>query len=61
MTTKLSEPTTLITVCDRCYRASCWQGEFYCDEARVAGTVQKHISELTAMALESPDYWRDRP
>lgn len=56
MGAKQAEPL-FVTVCDKCLRASCWQGDFYCDEARTAGTVEKHVSELTAMALESPHYW----
>jgi epoxyqueuosine reductase QueG len=48
-----------VTVCDKCSRASCWKGEFMCDEARSAGTVKKHISELGAMGLEHPDYWKE--
>ena len=46
------------TVCAACLRASCWQGIFYCDEAKDAGTVEKTRAELEALALESPDYWR---
>lgn len=47
-----------ITVCSACLQASCWQGEFYCDEARSAGTVEKTRKELEALALEHPDYWK---
>lgn len=28
-----------VTVCDKCMRACCWQGEFMCDESQMAGTV----------------------
>ena len=47
-----------ITVCDACLQASCWQGIFYCDDYKTAGTVEKTIEELTARGLEHPSYWR---
>jgi hypothetical protein len=50
-----TEPT--ITVCDKCLRACCWKGEFMCDEARLAGTVEKTRAELEALDLEHPHYW----
>ncbi len=51
-------PPETITVCDKCLQASCWQGIFMCDLAQNAGTVEKTREELTALALEHPDYWR---
>jgi len=36
----------LITVCDKCLRACCWQGEFMCDDARGAGTTEKTVQWL---------------
>lgn len=53
----MAEPR-LITVCDECHRACCWQGTFMCDEARNAGTINLPLSELQQMALEHPDYWK---
>lgn len=29
-----------MTVCDKCFRRECWEGEFMCDEAGTAGTVE---------------------
>lgn len=49
----------LITVCDKCLRASCWQGIFMCGEARLAGTVQKTQKELNLLNLEHPSRWND--
>ena len=46
-----------VTVCEACRRASCWQGEFYCEEYRTAGTVQETRSALALLALESKHYW----
>ena len=41
-----------VTVCASCLRASCWQGEFYCEDYKSAGTVEKTIDELLALDLE---------
>jgi len=55
--------TELVTVCDKCFHASCWQGIFYCDDYKSAGTVRKTRKELKKMAdagecvAESSDYW----
>mgnify|MGYP001593537308 CR=1 FL=1 len=48
----------LITVCDKCLQASCWQGVFMCDKSATAGTVQKTREELHKLNLEHPSYWR---
>lgn len=50
-----------IAVCANCWRASCWQGHFYCDEAKNADIVELEISQLVALGLEHPDYWRADP
>lgn len=49
-----------IIVCSACLQASCWQGIFYCQEYKTAGTVEKTITELARLNLEHPDYWRER-
>jgi epoxyqueuosine reductase QueG len=49
--------TTLITVCDKCFRACCWQGTFMCDESYSAGTVEKPVKELRKLGEEHSDYW----
>ena len=48
----------LITVCDKCLKASCWQGVFMCDDSVNAGTIEKSISELKKLNLEHSDYWK---
>lgn len=48
----------LVTVCDKCLQASCWQGIFYCDDYKTAGTTQKTRKELAKLNLESSDYWK---
>lgn len=50
----------LVTVCSACLQASCWWGEFYCDEYKTAGTVDKTVAELKALNLEHPDHWKRR-
>jgi hypothetical protein len=47
----------LIEVCDSCFRACCWYGEFMCDNAKAAGTTLKTVSELRRLNLENKDYW----
>lgn len=47
----------LITVCDACLQASCWLGEFYCDDYRSAATTEMTVRELRKLGRESPDYW----
>lgn len=50
-----------VTVCDKCFRACCWQGEFMCDAARTAGTVDKTIAELRAGDFgEHEHYWEEK-
>ena len=47
-----------ITVCDKCFMASCWQCKFMCDNALNAGITQKTIKELQTLNLEHPSYWK---
>lgn len=47
----------LITVCASCQQATCWQGEFYCDNYRTANIKQMTRGELAKLALEHPCYW----
>jgi len=49
----------IITVCSACLQASCWQGEFYCDQYKTAGTVEKTVAELTKLNREHPSYWTE--
>ena len=48
-----------VTVCSSCLRASCWQGEFRCDDYLNAGTVQKSVEELKELNLEDSSYWEE--
>lgn len=47
----------LITVCSWCLRASCWHGEFFCDHAQTAGTVQRTARELNKLSLEDKHHY----
>jgi len=51
------DDTTEIIVCDKCLQASCWHGDFMCDDAQNAGTVKKTIAELKKLNREHPDHW----
>ena len=54
-----------VTVCDKCLCACCWQGEFMCDDAKGAGTVDKTVRELFALnapcVRENSEYWFKDP
>lgn len=60
-TDRRRESKRLVTVCSACHRACCWQGEFMCDDARNASTVQMTVRELIKGQYgEHPDYWKER-
>jgi hypothetical protein len=47
-----------VIVCAACLCASCWQGEFYCEHAKTAGTVEKTVRELfKGNVREDSGYW----
>ena len=50
----------MITVCDKCLQASCWQGEFMCGESKTAGTVKKTVAQLKKLNLENPEWWVEK-
>ena len=47
----------MVTVCSYCLRASCWQGKFYCDQAKSAGVTELPVKTLKKLKLEHPDFW----
>ena len=53
----MSDDDRLVTVCASCLQASCWLGEFYCDEYKTANIVEKTVAELRALNREHSDYW----
>lgn len=50
-----------IVVCDACGRASCWAGEFMCDESENAGTVTKPVRYLLSQRKEHCDHINRAP
>lgn len=48
----------LITVCDHCLTAACWQGIFMCQKAQNAGIIQKTEDELARLNREDSCYWK---
>lgn len=55
--TRTPDDDHLITVCSACLRASCWNGEFMCDNYRHATTQQMTVKELAQLDIEHPSYW----
>lgn len=47
-----------VVVCNKCLRACCWQGIFFCEDYMNAGTTEKSISELKMLNREHPSYWK---
>ncbi len=56
--TKKRKPR-LVTVCDKCLRASCWNGIFMCDESTNAGITQRTVNQLRALGYENECYWKE--
>jgi hypothetical protein len=50
----------LITVCDNCLKASCWNGIFYCDKYRTAGVTKVPVSKLRSLGYENESYWDEQ-
>jgi hypothetical protein len=46
-----------VTVCGKCLQASCWAGEFMCEESREAGTTEMSIEKLRLLQYENPEWW----
>lgn len=51
-------PTQYITVCASCLQASCWLGEFYCDNYKTANIVKRTVRDLIKLNREHPEYWK---
>ena len=50
----------IIEVCESCHTASCWYGEFMCDDSDHADTEKKTLDELRILNLEHEDNWSDK-
>jgi len=55
----VTDSDRLVTVCDKCRRASCWYGEFMCEDSQWAGTIKIPVSVLRKEAREHPRYWTE--
>jgi len=53
----VTDEDRLVTVCDKCFCASCWQGDFFCQGAISAGTVRLPVKELRRLGHEHESYW----
>jgi hypothetical protein len=58
MTSEVRDADRIVTVCSACKRACCWQGIFYCDEYKTAGTIDMRVGDLAGLDLEHPSYWQ---
>lgn len=47
----------LVQVCTECGRASCWHGDFLCNESKSAGIELKTAKELDKNNLENKDHY----
>ncbi len=54
---KMSDKERMVTVCNSCFRASCWHGEFMCEGNKSAGTKQVPVWQLDADGREHPDHY----
>lgn len=46
-----------VLVCASCLRASCWHGEFFCEEYQSADVIEKSVAELDALRREHADHY----
>jgi hypothetical protein len=47
----------LVWVCSECLRASCWHGEFTCEDEKLATITRRLASELRALGREHPSHF----
>lgn len=50
---------TTVFVCEECLTASCWYGEFYCEDAKGADITVRTVGELRELKLENEQAWSD--
>jgi hypothetical protein len=41
-----------IIVCDRCFRSDCFEGNFYCDKFKTAGTIEYILKSVADKKLQ---------
>lgn len=52
-------PDQVVVVCSACGTASCWHGDFYCDESRGADIEKTTRGVLDTKGLEHPSHYSD--
>lgn len=57
MNPRMPDKRRMITVCDECLRASCWQALIMCYRSGRAGTVRLPERTLESLGREHRDYW----
>jgi len=50
-----------VTVCGACHQASCWQGKFFCEQARTADILNLPLATLMRERRENEEYWFTNP
>lgn len=53
----MSDKIEMVTVCNKCLKATCWQGLFMCDESQTAGIIDMPIEDLKKINREHPSHW----
>jgi hypothetical protein len=48
----------MVTVCASCLMASCWQGDFCCQDYMTADITHKSVKELAKLNRENSCYWK---
>jgi hypothetical protein len=56
----IADAGKMVTVCNKCLCASCWQGVFLCQDNKDAGIIELPVAALRAMNREHEEYW-DKP
>lgn len=56
---KEEDQDRLITVCASCLCASCWHGDFHCQNYQSANLKQVTRKELNVLGREHPHYYSD--
>ena len=53
----MSDLDRKVWVCASCLCASCWHGEFYCQQYRGSNIVEKTVRELDELSYEHPSHY----
>jgi hypothetical protein len=56
----MTQENKVIEVCSSCLTASCWYGEFLCEESKNSYTELKTVADLRKLKLENEENWSDK-